>query len=112
MRIGLEDPQDFSKVLGVVTLAEGSLCGSAGNRRAWDRFHHIMDPHTLESVKDVVATWVVDKNAIRADALATALFFVPPKALLRHFDFDYLVFYPDRTITISPGFPAEMFLKS
>jgi len=109
LKVGLEDPQALGKVVGVAQITGGSLCGSAGNRRKWDRFHHIMDPRTLESPRHLAAVWTVAKTAMKADALATALYFAPPEALSRYYDFEYLLLYPDRTVTASPRFPAELF---
>jgi thiamine biosynthesis lipoprotein len=50
LQVGLEDPSDTTKVIGVVELHNKSLCGSAGNRRNWANMHHIINPETLESV--------------------------------------------------------------
>lgn len=109
LRVGLEDPQDLGKVIGAAEISGGSLCGSAGNRRKWDRFHHIMDPRTLESPRHLAAVWTVAKTAMKADALATALYFTSPEALSRYYDFEYLLMFPDRTVKGSPRFPAELF---
>lgn len=111
LRVGLEDPLDPGKVIGVAEIADGSICGSSGNRRAWDRFHHIMDPRTRASPRHLAAVWTVAKTAIKADALATALFFAAPEALLPYYDFEYLLFFPDRTVKASPRFPAELFTR-
>lgn len=87
--IGLEDPNDDRRILGTVEISEGSLCSSAGNRRKWDKYHHIINPQTLESPRLVKATWVKAETAMLADGIATALFFVSPETLLTTFDFDY-----------------------
>ncbi len=109
LRVGLEDPADASKAIGVAGIANRSICGSAGNRRAWSRFHHIMDPRTLESPRHLAAVWAVAGTTLLADAMATALYFTAPEALLPHFDFDYLLLFPDRSVRKSPGFPGEIF---
>lgn len=109
LRVGLEDPQALDKVIGAVGLGNGSLCGSSGSRRAWDRFHHIMDPRTLDSARRVEAAWTRAKTAMLADAMATCLFLVPPEVLRLRHDFEYLVLYPDRRVVASPGFGAETF---
>lgn len=111
LKVGLEDPLELGKVVGVAQISGGSLCGSAGNRRKWDRFHHIMDPRTLESPRHLEAVWTIAKTALKADAMATALYFAPPEALLRYYDFEYLLFFPDRTVKASPDFPAELFMR-
>jgi thiamine biosynthesis lipoprotein len=108
-RVGLEHPSDFSKVIGVVELGNESICGSAGNRRNWADYHHIIDPRTLLSPRHMLSAWVVAKTAMVADALATALFLVEPEKLAPHFDFEFLTLYPDMGARFSQGFKAEIF---
>jgi FAD:protein FMN transferase len=112
LRIGLENPKNFKQVIGVIEFLNGSLCASAGSRRKWDKFHHILDPKTLSSPKDIFATWVMAKETVIADGLATCLFLVPPGKLIKYFNFEYLVLYSDFRIDKSLNFPAEIFYKS
>ena len=109
LRIGLEHPEDLTQVLGVANLQNKSLCGSAGNRRAWGEFHHIMNPKTRESVEEIKAVWVIADTTLLADGLATALFFIPPEKLLEEFTFDYVVVKKDYTVQQSFTFPGEVF---
>jgi thiamine biosynthesis lipoprotein len=109
MRIALEDPQDFKKAVGIASILNQSLCGSAGSRRKWENFHHIIDPKKLTSVKDVLATWVVADSTILADALASAIFFVPPSTLVGKYKFEYFILYADRSADKSPNFPGQSF---
>ncbi|MFA6463557.1 MAG: FAD:protein FMN transferase [Candidatus Paceibacterota bacterium] len=98
IRIGLEHPEDFKKVIGVVEIKNQSIAGSAGNRRKWGEFNHIINPKTLSSPKDILSVWVVAKKTILADGLATALFFVPAEILLKKFEFEYIIFKADHSI--------------
>lgn len=50
-------------------------------------------------------------EAIIADVMATCLFFVSSKLLLKDYDFEYLVLYADRSIEVSSKFPLELFKK-
>lgn len=108
LRVGLEHPEHLDEVVGVVTLPNGSICGSAGNRRAWGNWHHIIDPRTLTSPRTILATWVVAKTTMLADALATCLFLVPAHDLA-DFDFEYLTMFADHSVESSAHFPAEIF---
>jgi thiamine biosynthesis lipoprotein len=63
-KIGLEDPENFNQVIGVAKIKNQSLCASAGNRRKWDKYTHIINPKSLESPKDILATWVVADEAV------------------------------------------------
>lgn len=109
LKIGLEHPDNPQQVLGVAEIHNQSLCGSAGNRRAWGEFHHIIDPHTLTSPHHIKAVWVVAETGLLADGLATALFFVPANILAKHYTFEYAVVHEDYTLEHSAGFPATFF---
>ncbi|MBP6944816.1 FAD:protein FMN transferase [Patescibacteria group bacterium] len=111
LRVGLEHPDDATQVVGVVEINNVSVCGSAGNRRKWSTFHHIINPHTLTSPRDILAIWAVAKTTMLADAMTTALFFAPPEVLLKYYAFEYVIMYADYTAKISKGFPGEVFLK-
>lgn len=108
LRIGLENPDDTDQIIGVVKLKDRAICGSAGNRRAWGDFHHIINPETLKPVKNIKAVWVVAKDAMTADGLSTALFFVGPEKL-SDFKFEYLLINDKNQLQYSQGFPAELF---
>lgn len=111
IRVGLEDPEDPARAVGVATLADRSICGSAGNRRAWGDFKHIINPKTLVSPRGVLAVWVVAATGMLADALATCLFFVPPLTLAGFYEFEYVLVRSDRSVEISAGFPGEVFVS-
>ena len=109
VRVGLENPDNISQVIGVYTLGNGSICGSAGNRRAWGDFTHIINPKTLVSPRDILATWVIADTALLADALATCLFFVSTDALAGTYDFEYVLVRSDHSIEKSTNFSGEIF---
>lgn len=109
LRVGLENPQNTTQAIGVAELSNKSICGSAGNRRAWANFHHIIDPRILASPKDILATWVVADNTLIADAIATCLFLVPSKILKSKFNFEYVILFQNYSAEISPAFPGELF---
>lgn len=108
IRVALENPQDTSQALGVVELANASLCASAGTRRQWGSYHHIINPVTLNSPREIVATWVIAKDAMTADGLATALFLVEPEQL-GEFKFDYAVLGNNMNMRYSAGFSNALF---
>jgi thiamine biosynthesis lipoprotein len=109
LRVGLENPFDLREVIGVAYLGNQSICGSAGNRRRWGRYHHIMDPFSLTPVADISAVWVVAETTMIADALSTCLFFVPPEKLLKHYVYEYIIMYKDYSVRKSEGFRGEIF---
>lgn len=111
LRVGLEHPLNANEVIGVAEILNQSICGSAGNRRAWGQYHHIIDPQTLQSPQEILAVWVVADQTIIPDALATCLFFVSPEKLASHYHFEYLIMYQDSSIKRSAAFPAEIFTQ-
>lgn len=111
LRIGLEHPDDPQQVIGVADITNQSICGSSGNRRTWDKFHHIMDPHTRNSPQHIRAAWVVADAAMLADALTTCLFFVPAAELQKQYNFAYAIVRQDYSLEHSGNFPATFFTE-
>lgn len=111
LSVGLEHPHNKEQVIGIAQIDNQSICGSAGNRRQWAEFHHIINPHNLQSPRHIEALWVIAKEAMIADALATCLFFVSAISLAKDYDFEYLIMYSDSSIEKSPHFTAELFIR-
>lgn len=109
LSVGMEHPSHSDEAIGIVSLQNASLCGSAGNRRAWGEYHHIISPHTLTSPRDIAAVWVVAETALLADALTTCLFFVPPETMLAYYQYSYAIVYSNGRVVRSTDFPATMF---
>lgn len=109
LRVGLEHPEHSDQVIGVASILNQSIAASAGNRRKWKEFHHIIDPKTLKPVTTLLASWIIADRAALADALATAVFFVQPEVLRNHFSFSYLLLLPDYTVKKSDDFPGELY---
>jgi len=108
--VGLEHPFEPGKVIGVVEVLNKSLCASASNRRAWgEGMHHIFDPDKMAPTHDVVATWVVANEAMVADGLATALFFVDASQLNEAYDFEYVRMFANGSVEYSPYFKGKLF---
>lgn len=111
IRVGLGHPTDTTEAIGVALLDNGSICGSAVNRRKWAGLHHIMDPDTTSPVRDIIATWAMSDTALVADGMATALFFTKPAKLQSAFPFEYCLVRSDFSFDHSAHFPAEFFTK-
>ena len=109
LKVGLENPTNFNEVIGTIDILDQSLCGSAGSRRKWGNFHHIIDSKSLSSPSDIIGIWVVAGTTMLADALTTALFFVSPEILKKEYNFEYLMLHSDFSIDKSVGFEAELF---
>lgn len=109
LTVALEDPDDSDSAIGIAHIGNQSICGSAGNRRSWSGYNHILDPKTLSSPQTIAATWAVAKTGLIADSLATALYFTNPALLQHHYDFEYAIVYKNRSLTHSKNFPGEFF---
>lgn len=109
INVGLENPSDIDQVIRVYPLKNKSLCGSAGNRRAWGDFTHIINPETKTSPKEIIAVWTIANSTIVADILATALFFVPVSALSDGYEFEYVLVHSDGSVEKSASFFGELF---
>jgi thiamine biosynthesis lipoprotein len=109
LEVGLENPFDDSEAIGIAQLVNRSLCASAGSRRAWGDFHHIINPFKLQSPDEIVATWAIADDTITADGLATALFFTTAQSLGEKFLFSYAVLTKDGQLSCSPKFPITVF---
>jgi thiamine biosynthesis lipoprotein len=112
LKVGLEHPEDGTKIIGTIEIGNKSICGSSGNRRAWSDMHHIIDPHTSISPTNISALWVTAETTLVADAMTTALFFTDAKILQKEFAFEYLIMHKDASITHSHGFTATIFSAS
>ncbi|QKJ19021.1 FAD:protein FMN transferase [Microbacterium hominis] len=109
-RIGLEHPYDTRRAIGVWEVRDAALCASAVNRRAWgDGLHHVLDARTGEPVRAVAATWAVADTAMRADAIATALFFDGGEALAHEWGVSWVRMLTDGRVEWSPGCTADLF---
>lgn len=109
LKIGLENPLKTREIIGVCEIKNNSISGSSGNRRAWEDIHHIVNPDTLTSSPDILASWVISEKAFLSDSLATCMFLVSAKTLEKNFDFEYLILKKDFSIIKSDGFPGKLF---
>ncbi|WP_457950606.1 FAD:protein FMN transferase [Pseudarthrobacter sp. alpha12b] len=108
--VALEHPYNPAQAIGVMDLQGRALCASAANRRAWgDGLHHVLDGTTGQPVRTAVATWALADTAMVADALATALFFVPGALLQETFDVSWLTVFSDGSATYSAEFEGKLF---
>jgi thiamine biosynthesis lipoprotein len=79
LRVGLEDPEDAARALGVIEWDAVGLAASATTRRSWGHgLHHILGGRSGRPVAEVLATWATAESCARADPLATAMFVAGP----------------------------------
>ena len=110
-QIGLENPDNLSEVVGIVDVHNQAICGSAGNKRKWANFNHILNPKTLISPSAIKAVWTIADTAMLADGMSTCLFFVKPETLSEAFKFDYILIKADNTTKQSKRFKGDIFYQ-
>lgn len=116
-RIGLEHPFDPRRAIGVWEVTDAALCASAVGRRSWpgpggETLHHVLDARTGQPVRTIAATWAVARDAMTADAVATALFFDGGPRLAHEWDVAWVRVTTDGRVEWSPGCPAELFVPA
>lgn len=111
-RIGLEHPFDTTKAIGVATVRDQAICASATNRRAWgDGLHHVLDARTGAPVRTWAATWAFAGDAMRADAVATALFFDGGTELAERWGVEWVRMSTAGVAERSANAPVELFIR-
>jgi len=83
-RVGLQDPFEKGKLLGVFLIDNGAVVTSGSYERFYETqagtYTHILDPATGQPVKKIVSVTILADDAAFADGLATALMVASPEA--------------------------------
>ncbi len=115
--IGIQHPDvTAAGYLATVQVADVSVVTSGDYQRYFEvdgtRYHHIIDPTTLQPATPMRAVTVIATDSAMADALSTALFTLPlseGQALLsRVEDAEAVWMEADGTVTYSDGFEGYM----
>ncbi|MBC7503479.1 FAD:protein FMN transferase [Candidatus Gracilibacteria bacterium] len=75
--IGLESPFSADEIIGTIILDDHYLASSAGTRRKWGIYHHLIDPHTGESANNVISSYIEGQSGMMTDAYAMILCVMP-----------------------------------
>ena len=88
--IGIRHPMDKNRVIAKLPMADESLSTSGDYERYFDedgvRYHHIIDPKTGDSARDVRSVTILGPQAMDTDALSTSVFVMGPKKGLELLD--------------------------
>ncbi len=86
-RVGVQDPRERGKILGVLEITDTSLASSGDYERYFIkdgiRYHHLLNPKTGFPAQGCRSVTVICSSALRADALSTAVFVLGPAAGLK-----------------------------
>ena len=83
-RVGVRHPTQPESVWCIIQPQDAAVCTSAGYARPIDPIeHHLLDPHSGRSPRELLSTTVVAPSALLADALSTAAFILGRERGLR-----------------------------
>lgn len=76
--VGVRNPRDSSKMVAVIPLLDESISTSGDYERYFDesgvRYHHIINPETGDSARDLRSVSIIGPEAVFTDALSTSVF--------------------------------------
>lgn len=76
--VGIRDPRSESEMVAVLPLMDISVSTSGDYERFFEkdgvRYHHIIDPQTGDSAREVRSVTILGAQATRTDALSTSVF--------------------------------------
>ncbi len=82
-QIGIQDPEDQSRILGKIRIEDKGVATSGDYERFFtldgERYSHIIDPRTGFPAKGSRSVTVIADTSMYADALATAVFVLGPE---------------------------------
>jgi len=118
-RIGVRNPFDNTRMLGVLLIPDGWAVATSGNYERYvvidgKRYTHIIDPRTGYPVAGMAGVTVAARTAFEADAMSTAFFVMGPDEaarILPRVPGCEVLFVLDEqppVLRMTPGF-AEMF---
>ncbi len=113
--IGIADPRDQGRILGVIHLRNSAIATSGDYERflliGKERVHHIISPRTGEPARDSVSVTIIAEDSLTADALSTGVFVMGPeqgKVLLDSIGIAGLIIDSDGAMTFSDHWGYEI----
>ncbi len=112
-KVGIQDPKDSSKCLGVLSLTDKCVITSGGYERYFTEngktYHHIIDPATgMPADSGLLSVSIISDDGTLADGLSTALFVMGlDKATTfwreSGYEFDFVIMTDENQLYISEG---------
>lgn len=110
--VAIEDPNDTSKYVGIVSVGETAVITSGSYQRFFEKdgkiYHHIIDPHTgYPADSGLKSVSIVCRSGVTADCLSTALFVLGKDAALDYWrtygGFEMILITSDDQIICTSG---------
>ena len=111
-RIGIQDPRNPQKILGVLALQNGQAIATSGDyQRYYEvngvRYCHIIDPATGAPARNSISATAVSTSALTADFFSTLLFILPHDEAVAVVEntpqLEAIIVNPQGEIYVSPG---------
>ena len=109
-KIGIQEPRDEKKLLGVLNITDTSVSTSGDYQRYFVkdgiRYHHILDPKTGSPAKGLMSMTLTGRNETMTDALSTAVFVLGAEkgvALMKRAGVEGVIVTEGGKITVSDG---------
>jgi thiamine biosynthesis lipoprotein len=117
--IGIRHPDDKTKVIAKIPLADTAISTSGDYERYFDengqRFHHIIDPRTGHSASKVRSATILASTATRTDGLSKTAFVLGPEAAMKIYnrldDVDAILVTPEGKVLYSKGIASAQSAK-
>jgi len=109
--VGIRHPREEGMLIGIIDLQDEAISTAGDYERFFERdgvrYHHILDPTTLEPARRCQSVTVVAKEGIVADGLDTGIFVLGPKlgmALVERLpDVEAIIIDDEGRMTVSSG---------
>lgn len=114
-KVGIEDPSDTSRVLGILSLADGKTVITSGGYERYLKdkdgnvYHHILDPKTgYPASNGLTSVSIIMDDGTEADGLSTALYVLGREGAIscwrEHADeFEAVFMTDDGRLLVTPG---------
>lgn len=109
IQVALEHPTDSNKAAGMLEIRQGALAASGIGKRDWGAYHHVLDPTTLSSPREILGTWAVADTALEADVMATCLLLCTPENFTKNHQFSWAAIDKSGRLAKSPDFPGTFY---
>ena len=108
---GIQDPRKEQSLLATIELQDEAISTAGDYERFFERdgvrYHHILDPATLQPARDCQSVTVIAKEGVMADGLDTGIFVMGPtrgmELVERLPDVEAVIVARDGSILVSSG---------
>lgn len=109
--VGIRHPREEGALIGIIDLQDEAISTAGDYERFFERdgvrYHHILDPHTLQPARGCQSVTVIAKEGTMADGLDTGIFVLGPEngmALIERLpDVEAIIVDANGTLMVSSG---------